>query len=677
MANRSSCIALGLVLAAGLALAPAATGQQQKPAAPGLVEKGPGIEKFMRIRAPGAPTLAPDGSMYLRDWPDGVWQLFRVAPAANGQTTIKPGDDMARLTNFKDGCTGFSLSEDGSKLLVMTAAGGNEKTQVYLLDQKNTDPATNLTPVLVNPEVVHTVQKWLPDNSGFLYTANDKSPNDFYVYRYDFTPGAKDDKGNPVAGKSTLLVGNAGSWDAGDITRDGKRVLVGEFRSSSDSTLFELDVASGKLTPIHTRVAGEGKTVSIDAVGYAPDEKSVYFLSDHEQDGVGRLYSIDLATGKVSQPIPALAKNEVEDAGINQERTLLSVSVNEDGYGVPHLYALPDLKEIALPNLDRGLAGIADIRGDTLVYTLTNARTPGLAYEYKIPAPGVPANKARQITFADNQGIDLNSFPLPQLIKYKAADGLEIPAFLYLPPGAKQGQPIPFVVNFHGGPEGQHRPGFDRNTQYLLSEGFGVLMPNVRGSSGYGRTFIMMDDYKNRWLSVSDGVDAAKWLVDNGYARPGKIAGYGGSYGGYMTTATMVEDQERVDGGRQKERLFGASINVVGVINLKTFLENTSGYRRKLREAEYGPLTDPSFLDSVSPLQRVEKINVPMLIAHGLNDPRVPVSEAMQLAEALQRRGYDPEQVYFHDEGHGFQKLENRLLFSKLMSRFLKRHIGG
>jgi dipeptidyl aminopeptidase/acylaminoacyl peptidase len=125
-----------------------------------------------------------------------------------------------------------------------------------------------------------------------------------------------------------------------------------------------------------------------------------------------------------------------------------------------------------------------------------------------------------------------------------------------------------------------------------------------------------------------------------------------------------------------RERLFGASINVVGVINLKTFLERTSGYRRKLREVEYGPLSDPEFLDSVSPLQKVEKINVPMLIAHGLNDPRVPVSEAMQLAEALQRRGYDPEQIYFDDEGHGFAKLENRLLFAKRASKFLKTHIG-
>jgi dipeptidyl aminopeptidase/acylaminoacyl peptidase len=211
--------------------------------------------------------------------------------------------------------------------------------------------------------------------------------------------------------------------------------------------------------------------------------------------------------------------------------------------------------------------------------------------------------------------------------------------------------------------------------QYLLSEGFGVIQPNVRGSAGYGREFVMMDDYKKRWDSVRDGVEAAAWLVKNGYATPGKISTYGGSYGGFMAVACIVEDQSRVDAGTQKERLFGAGINVVGIVNVKTFLEQTSGYRRKLREVEYGPLSDPEFLKSISSIHKIDKINVPMMIAHGLNDPRVPVGEAMQLAIGLMKRGATPVQFYAPDEGHGFQKLENRLLFSKTMSRFLKENI--
>jgi dipeptidyl aminopeptidase/acylaminoacyl peptidase len=188
----------------------------------------------------------------------------------------------------------------------------------------------------------------------------------------------------------------------------------------------------------------------------------------------------------------------------------------------------------------------------------------------------------------------------------------------------------------------------------------------VRGSVGYGREFHQLDNYKNRWNSVRDGVEAARWLVRSGMSAPGRIAAMGGSYGGFMATATVIEGGD----------LYGASVNIVGIVNFETFLEQTKGYRRKLREAEYGPLSDPQFLISISPIHRIEDITVPMLIAHGLNDPRVPVGEAMQLAEELQKLGRDPETVYFHDEGHGFRKLDNRLLFYERVDRFLSEHLN-
>lgn len=676
----SVCGVMGL-LAGGVAmLASPAHGDDPKGhvvVTPGLVDKGPGIDKFYKIRTPGAALIANDGSLYVRDWPDGIFQLYRIDGALGGSPTASPSSKATRLTNFKDGLAGYSLSQDGSRMLAFAAAGGNEKTQVYLLDTRNTDPAGNLRPLLFNPEVVHSVNLWLHDSSGFIYTANDKSANDFYIYRYDFAKeGAVDKDGKPGLGASTPLLQKPGSWGASDITRDGARCLVGEFRSASDSTMQELDTKTGELKDLGAMVLTSGGTAALSAIGYMPDERHVLFESDHESDGIKRLYLLDPTTGKVTKPIAALDKYELDGAGTNDERTLLTTVTNEDGYGVLRIFRLPSFEAVPLPEMEKGLVGISSLRGNRLIYTLTNARTPGLAFEYMIPEPGQPAAKARQVTFADDQGIDLSTLPLQQLITYKSFDGKEIPAFLTLPANYVKGTKIPFVVDYHGGPEGQHRPGFDRQTQYLVSEGFGVLQPNVRGSSGYGRAFLMMDDYKNRWLSVRDGVYAAQWLVDNGYASAGKIAAYGGSYGGFMATATPVEDTLRVERGEAKTPLFGASINVVGVVNLRTFLEKTSGYRRKLREAEYGPLSDPEFLDSVSPLLKADKINVPMLIAHGLNDPRVPVGEAMQLAEALQRRGYDPEQVYFHDEGHGFAKLDNRLLFAQRMSRFLKKNIG-
>jgi dipeptidyl aminopeptidase/acylaminoacyl peptidase len=347
------------------------------------------------------------------------------------------------------------------------------------------------------------------------------------------------------------------------------------------------------------------------------------------------------------------------------------------------VYRLPTFEKVELPTIEKGVVSVNELRGNHLIYSLSNARTPGVAFAYDIPEKGGKAGAPTQVTFADTQGIDFSRFALPQLVKYKSFDGLEVPAFVYMPAGAGKGHPVPFVANYHGGPEGQHRPVFDKTVQYLVSQGFGVILPNVRGSSGYGRAFLMMDDYKKRWDSVKDGVAAAQWLVDQGYATPGKMATYGGSYGGFMSVACLVEDQQEVDSGAHKQRLFGAGIDVVGIVNMKTFLEQTSGYRRKLREVEYGPLTDPDFLDSVSSIKKVDKINVPMFIAHGFNDPRVPVGEAMQLSIALKEKAVRekkpenmPHLFIAPDEGHGFQKLNNRLYFAEYMAGFLKQTIG-
>jgi len=236
---------------------------------------------------------------------------------------------------------------------------------------------------------------------------------------------------------------------------------------------------------------------------------------------------------------------------------------------------------------------------------------------------------------------------------------------------------VPFVVYYHGGPEGQNRPNFSAALQYFVARGYGLIMPNVRGSTGYGREFHMLDDYKGRWDSVRDGVDAAEWLVKEGWSKPGWIATYGGSYGGFMSVACNVEDQQRVDAGQRKERLFGAAIDVVGIVNMQTFLQKTSGYRRKLREAEYGPLTDPEFLKSISSILKVDKLNAPFFIAHGFNDPRVPVEEAMQLAIALKDRGKSPRVFIAPDEGHGFVKLDNRIYFNERAVQFLDETIGA
>ena len=620
----------------------------------------PTMEKFLKIRTPGSPVPLPDGSLLAIDRPDGIFQLYRFVPGGGGEPSLAPGKATAtKLTTYADGLSDFSLSPDGKHLVLMYAQGGNENTQLTLTDPLAA-PGAATTAVLVNPKVQARVNQWLYDGSAFYYSANADNPTDFYIYRYDLASGA-----------TAKVLGKEGTWYISDVTRDGKRGLVTHFVSASDVQVFELELASGKLTDLSIRP--DGGTAACRIVGYMPDEKRVLIQSDLK-DGRQRLFVRDLAKGKVTEPLPALATFEQDGALVDDDREMLCVVTNEDGYGVPHLYTLPGFEPLAAPTTERGVLNASYFGHRTLVWSMSNARTPGLAYATVYPKKGAPAT--RQLTWADDQGIDLANFPLPEIVTYKAFDGTDIRAILYLPAGYAKGTTIPFIVNYHGGPEGQSRPSFNSTLQYYLSRGYGVIMPNVRGSTGYGRAFQMMDDYKKRWDSVKDGVDAAEWLVKSGYAEPGRIATYGGSYGGFMSVACIVEDQERVERGERKQRLFGACVDLVGVVNLKTFLEKTSGYRRKLREVEYGPLSDADFLASVSSIHRVDKMNVPFFIGHGFNDPRVPVEEAMQLATALKERGQNPRLFIAPDEGHGFVKLDNRVYFGERVASFLDETIG-
>lgn len=612
------------------------------PAAAEPAGKVPSIVEFLKIRTPNQVRLAPDGSIYMRDWPDGVNQLYRKAPDAS------PTDQGRRLTNFTDGLSRYAISPDGKWIVLSAATGGSEQTNLYLLDTSN----DQISPLLEDESVVYDFDVWLHDSSGFIYHANDESPRDFHIYLYDL-----------ATRQSRKLLAKPGSWGASDVSNDGQRLLVGRFVSVADARAYELNLVTGALTDL-SATPEDQPTLNIPA-GYLPGENSVALISDF-QDGVRRLYVRSLTDhdAPLREAIPGLGKAELESGKVNRERTLAATIHNEDGYATMRVFRLPGFEPIGTPNIPKGLVGVNGIEGDTVVYTLTNAQSPGIAFSWHVYQKRMPRPLTARM---DSETIDLSKFRLPELVTYPSFDGLEIPAFLYLPQGAAPGKPVPFVVRYHGGPESQTRPGFDAVTQYLVANGYGVMMPNVRGSIGYGREFHQLDNYKKRWDSVKDGVEAARWLVKQGYAEKGRIAAYGGSYGGYMAVATIIEDGD----------IFGASINVVGIVNFQTFLEQTKGYRRALREAEYGPLSDPEFLAQISPIKRIDEIRVPMMIAHGLNDPRVPVGEAMQLAVGLQRRGYDPELLFFPDEGHGFAKLENRIIFSDRMVKFLDKHIGA
>ena len=612
-----------------------------------------GIRQFLAIRAPSNPDLLPDGTLLVRDRPDGVWQLYRTRAGAAGSAADE------KLTDFPDGLGRFSSSPDGRHVVLMHGRGGDENTQLTRIALG--DPSRRI-PVLADPKVQADLNVWVRDGSGFFYSANTPDPADFHIYRHDI-----------ATGETRKVLAKAGSWRARDVTRDGARVLVSRAVSASESHVFELVTATGGLEEI--TIAPKDGTAACAVVGYLPGERSVLLVSDAE-GGRRRLYVRDLASGATRAALPALHTQELDATAINDRGDLLAITINQDGFSLLRVYALPSFKPVVVPSIERGVANLAAFRGSRLVYTLSNARHPGIAYAIDISnarARAVP----RKLTTVVDQGIDLASFPLPDVVRYTSFDGRKIPALLYLPPGHTAGTAIPFVIAYHGGPESQARPGFSATNQYLLSRGFGILLPNVRGSTGYGREYHMLDNYTKRWDSVKDGVAAADWLVKSGRAAAGKVAAMGGSYGGFMSVACVVEDQEAVDRGERKSRLFGACVDVVGIVNLQTFLERTSSYRRKLREAEYGPLSDTTFLRSVSSLHRADKIQVPTFIAHGFNDPRVPVEEAMQLAAALRANGQRPRMFIAPDEGHGFQKLDNQIYYGERLAAFLMETLMG
>jgi dipeptidyl aminopeptidase/acylaminoacyl peptidase len=333
--------------------------------------------------------------------------------------------------------------------------------------------------------------------------------------------------------------------------------------------------------------------------------------------------------------------------------------LNEDGYARMKLANLETGQELPIPELDGIVDDLALSKTSRMLLTFNNP-----TQTWDIWSWDWQTKKLDKLTHAVYAGIDRNIFTEPKLIKYKTFDGLEIPAFLYLP-ADYNGGPIPFIMDIHGGPEGQFRPYFNRHFQYLMLNGFGLLAPNVRGSEGYGKDYMNLDNYKNRLHSVADMKAGADWLITEGYSKQGMIGIKGDSYGGYMTMAAITE----------YPGFFSAAINLVGIVNFVTFLQNTRPYRRHLRESEYGPLTDPEFLKSISPIHKAHLIETPLMVVHGENDPRVPVGEARQIIKAIEDRGGIVEPLIYADEGHGIGKLSNRLIFYRKMVEFFEEHL--
>ncbi|MFK7912529.1 MAG: S9 family peptidase [Pseudomonadales bacterium] len=456
-----------------------------------------------------------------------------------------------------------------------------------------------------------------------------------------------------------------GWWSAVGFAPDGERLLLIKYISINESELHEVDLASGA----KTRLLQNAGKISVSSALYTPDGKSLLVVADIGSEFTG-LHLLDRASGEHT-PVPRTSDWNVEAMAISDSGVRLAYVQNVDG--LSRLY-LRDMRTGAVreaTDLPTGL--IQDLRfhadGERLGMTINSATAPAEAYVFNSGS-----NQLVRWTRSEVGGLQVDQFVAPQLIRYPTFDQVDgaarqIPAFYYRPRQASDGAPLPVVIYLHGGPEAQLRPYFSSTFQLLATElGVAVIAPNVRGSSGYGKSFLKLDNGYLREDSVKDIGALLDWVAARPELDASRVTVFGGSYGGYMVLAALTRYPERI----------AAGIEAVGISNFVTFLENTKAYRQDVRRAEYGDERDPqmrAFLEQISPLNQIEKIRAPLMISQGANDPRVPASESDQIYQALAAQDIPVWYLLAKDEGHGFRKKVNRTFNTAAIVTFLERFV--
>ncbi|HEY0051486.1 MAG TPA: S9 family peptidase, partial [Pyrinomonadaceae bacterium] len=604
------------------------------------------IQQYLNIRSAVSPSLSPDGKR--------MAYLTNVTGTAQIWMMDLPSGAPRQITNYEDNVGFVRWSPAGNGLVFGKARGGNENTQLFRMS----NDGSQIKELTADPKVRHNFGGWSKDGKRIFYTSNKRNPNYFDVYMMEFAKAGDADL------IETIIYKHEGSNSVAAVSDDGRKLVISRSGTelSLDNNLYLLDVETNKatlLTP-HTGASEFGD------VDFLPDGNSIVLSanSDREFSSLAQIGNLRAEAENKMFYVEKNAEWDTEGIEVSPRGDLMAYTVNREGFSELNLRKIETGGKPLISNLNfkseivnlpaRGvLSGLTfSSDGSKLAFTFSGSK-----YNTDIWLYDLKSKKLTQITRSDRAGIAQESFIEPQLIKYKTFDGREIPAWYYRPPVgiiSSKGlfQKIPVIVSVHGGPEGQERPGFNPLYQYYLSRGYAVLATNVRGSTGYGKTFSHLDDVEKREDSVKDLAYAVEWLKTSGGADAKRIAVMGGSYGGYMTMAAITLYPE----------LWAAAVNTVGIVNWETFLKNTSGYRRRQREVEYGMLArDIEFLRRISPIARVDKIKTPLFVIHGKNDPRVPYTEAEQIVKDLKDRGAIVEYKLFDDEGHGISKLKNRL----------------
>jgi dipeptidyl aminopeptidase/acylaminoacyl peptidase len=622
-------------------LRPAAIRTEGVPEIPAKLFKE--VKRYQDIRSASFQDWSPDGGILVSSRMENLHQIYHVT---------KPGASPEKLTQGDEPAQGGRSLPDRS-ILFTRGKGGDENYQIYRIPHGETEPR-----LLTDGKSRNLLGSLSRDGNWMPFTSTLRNGRDADLYLLDLRSGK---------GAEVLFQVDNEAWSFEDWSGDGTRLLLSRYVSANESYAFLLDLATRKKTPLPLERSvppgSPSPKVRRDPLRFGPGSRSVYVVSDASGE-LRELARLELGSEK-----PEPGKYEwltgdlpwdVEELEISPDGKTLAFTVNAEGFSRLFLLDL-DLVErggetaakSARREVDLGTAIIGGIKfspdSQHLGFTLGRASSPDEAFSLELKTA-----KLTRWTFSERSGFSEKDFVEPELLRYPSFDGRKIPALLFTPGGeSRAGKKVPVVVAIHGGPEGQTRPSFAAIRQYLVGDlGLAVIAPNVRGSTGYGKSYALLDNGVLREDSVRDIGALLDWIKTDERLDASRVAVIGGSYGGYMVLASLVHFGAKIRAG----------VDIVGLSNFITFLERTSPYRRELRRAEYGDERDPEmrkFFEKVSPANHIQDIRSALLVVHGENDPRVPISETEQIVAKARSSGQAVWTLYAANEGHGFTRREN------------------
>jgi dipeptidyl aminopeptidase/acylaminoacyl peptidase len=595
-----------------------------------------GVPKIPASIAETAGRYASYRSANLADWHPTKREMLiatRFAETPQLHLVKMPGGERQQLTFFADSVGGGRFHPNGGDYILFAKdIGGGEWYQLYRYNV-----ATGNVTLLTDGKSRNLPGPWSSGGDQIAYMSTRRTGKDTDLWVMNPADPLSDHMLTQLAG---------GGWQPLDWSPDDKKILLAEELSINESYLWLVDAASGEKTELTPRNAAE--KVFYGEGRFSKDGKGIYVTTDKDSE-FHRLAYVSLSS-KEHWVLTSEIHWDVEAFDLSRDGKYIAFVTNENGVSVIHWFNTATKQISIVPaNVPAGVVGSLHWHknGHELGFSLNNARGPGDVYSLDV------ANGKVERWTTSETAVKTDGFPEAELVRWESFDGKMISGFLYKPPAKFTGK-RPVLVVIHGGPEGQSQPTFLGRSNYLLNElGIALIYPNVRGSTGYGKTFTLLDNGFKREDTYKDINALFDWIA----AQPGldseRIAVTGGSYGGHMTLAVSTFYSDRIR----------CSVDIVGPSNLVTLLEHTEAYRRDLRRAEYGDERDPKmreYLEKIAPMNNAEKIKKPMFVIAGKNDPRVPVSESEQIFNALKKQGTTAWYLMAKDEGHGFRKKPNQ-----------------